>query len=128
MEKSNTVSSYADVKEDRLKQSVISEKIDELQRQNCNLDSFWKDVAELSSRLRTIGNKLNSVEHPDNNQAVDIEKGQLIGKSPELKRTPDGLVGDLNNVIGVRESLLNSWRNDLYPNLLRQINYIELHV
>lgn len=47
---------------------VLADKVVTLNQQNGQLESVWKDLYSIAERLKIVGNKLNSVGHPDNNQ------------------------------------------------------------
>lgn len=105
---------------------VLEDKITTLNQQNGQIELLWKDLYSIAERLKIVGNKLNSIDHPENKQ-VENSKGTLV--SSKICPLPtDGLVGDLNANISYRSLLIDEFNNQIYGKLIRNLDYIEQHI
>lgn len=109
-------------------QLIIPAKVSQLRVQGSILNAdVTKDVFNLIDRVRAIGCRLNSINHPDSRSKISVDPSNKLSDEP-AKMNADGLEGDLNNVIDENQNFIDNWNNNLYADLSKYIGYIESHI
>lgn len=104
-------------------QTQMSDRLIKLHQQNSTGESINNDAYGILDRLRTLGNKVNSIGHPDNQESEKISNSSDRETIP--KQSADGLVGEIDSVLNKREDLIYEWNERIFPALLRNLNYLE---
>jgi|SRR6185312_17567032 len=107
--------------------SILQQKVNLLNSNIFSFESRWKDLYGVIERLNRIAKKLNSVQHPDNSPKVEQTKNGISNAVPQPMPN-DGLVGSLDDILNGQQRLLNEFDSNIHEQLLRDVNYIELHI
>ncbi len=111
---------------------IIPAKVNQIYAQTNELnENIAKDILNITERIKSIGLKFNSINHPFN--ITNNRDGCEVNASSSLKEQVkpalvDGLEGALNNVIDNGQSFINRWHNTYYRDLMVYIEYIEKHI
>lgn len=108
-------------------EKLIPGKVSQMHNQNESLNGgISKDIHGIIDRVRSIGLRFNSGNHPDNvPQCEPSRDGSAKGVRPPDE---DGLTGELNKVIDGTADFIGSWNNNFYPTLDKYLSYIERHI
>lgn len=110
-----------------LQAPILADRIIVIKNQQEQLNSIMKDMYGFVESVKSIGMKLNSVNHPDS-----VPKdGQSIGGngscSPERNPT-DGFVNELDRIIDFNATFISEFNNRIYDPFRKNMAYIETHI
>ena len=105
---------------------IVSKRIEVLRLNVLELnENVLQDIYNISDRLRAIGMRLNSTNHPDNNPKDDAKtQGSDIIEDP----VADGVVGEINYVIRKAGNFADDYRKRALPMIMSYLSYVEDYI
>lgn len=105
---------------------ILVERIIAIKNQQEQLNSIMKDMYGFVDGVKSIGMKLNSVNHPDN-IPIDMQ-GATKGQCCTERNPTDGFVNELDRIIDFNSSFINEFNNKIYDPFRKNMAYIESHI
>lgn len=112
----------------KTEQTVLQGKISKIQVSQSELERVSKDIYQFIERVKGLGLKLNSINHPSNKNEASDSKGVGIGSSSPQPTMEDGLSMELERIYNDSKVFLREFDDKIYPLMNGYLNYLESHI